>query len=84
MILTMRLLAARPSRPTLTAVDGSMSTPGGDFPITFVFKAAGDKLTGTMLGVDGMEIPIANGKIEGDRSPTASRSISAGWRGDDL
>ena len=68
MILTMTLLAA----PAFAGdVDGkwtgSMSTPGGDFPITFVFKAAGDKLTGTMLGMDGMEIPITNGKIEGDK-----------------
>jgi hypothetical protein len=68
MVLAMTLLAA----PAFAAdVDGkwtgTMSTPGGDFPITFNFKAAGDKLTGTMLGMDGMEIAIANGKIEGDK-----------------
>ena len=46
---------------------GSLSTPGGDFPISFVFKADGEKLTGTMIGMDGAELPIADGKIEGDK-----------------
>jgi hypothetical protein len=39
----------------------------GEVPVTFNFKADGDKLTGSMLGMDGNEIPIANGKIEGDK-----------------
>jgi hypothetical protein len=68
LILGLLLLAA----PAFAAdVDGkwtgTMSTPGGDFPIGFVFKADGDKLTGTMIGMDGMELPIANGKVEGDK-----------------
>ena len=46
---------------------GTMSTPGGDFPIGFVFKADGPKLTGTMIGMDGMELPIKDGKIDGDK-----------------
>ncbi len=46
---------------------GSVSTPGGDFPVAFTFKADGAKLTGTMLGMDGMDIPIANGKVDGDK-----------------
>lgn len=46
---------------------GTMSTPGGDFPVGFVFKADGTKLTGTMIGMEGMELPIANGKIDGDK-----------------
>jgi hypothetical protein len=45
---------------------GTMVTPMGDFPIAFVFKADGDKLTGAMIGMDGAEFPIANGKIEGN------------------
>ena len=44
---------------------GPLETPMGEVPITFTFKADGDKLTGSMLGMDGNEIPIANGKIEG-------------------
>ena len=46
---------------------GTMSTPGGDFPVSFVFKADGATLTGTMIGMEGMEIPITNGKIDGDK-----------------
>src|ERR1700733_3620728 len=44
---------------------GSVSTPGGDFPVAFTFKADGAKLTGTMQGMDGMDIPIADGKVDG-------------------
>ena len=44
-----------------------MSTPNGDFPISFVFLAKGDVLTGHMVGMDGEKIPIANGKIDGDK-----------------
>ena len=44
---------------------GTMATPNGEFPISFVFKADGAKLTGAMIGMDGAEIPIANGTIEG-------------------
>src|SRR6185503_8889248 len=46
---------------------GTMNTPGGDFPVGFVFKSDGAKLTGTMIGMDGMELPITNGKIDGDK-----------------
>ena len=68
LILGLLLLAA----PAFAAdVDGkwtgTMSTPGGDFPITFNFKADGSKLTGSMIGMDGMEIPIANGKVDGNQ-----------------
>ena len=44
---------------------GSVSTPGGDFPVSFTFKADGAKLTGSMLGMDGMPVAIADGKIDG-------------------
>ena len=33
---------------------------------TFNLKADGDKLTGTMTGMGGMEIPISEGKVTGD------------------
>jgi hypothetical protein len=45
---------------------GPLETPMGEVPVTFTFKADGDKLTGSMLGMDGSEIPIANGKIDGN------------------
>src|SRR5688572_7485138 len=46
---------------------GTLDTPNGAVPITFTFKADGDKLTGSMIGMEGMEIAIANGKVEGDK-----------------
>ena len=33
---------------------------------TFTFKADGDKLTGSMTGFQGQEIPISEGKVSGD------------------
>ena len=44
---------------------GTVSTANGDFPQAFTFKADGVKLTGSMTGIDGMDIAIANGKIDG-------------------
>jgi hypothetical protein len=45
---------------------GSVNTPNGDMKVTFNFHADGDKLTGGMVGMDGMEVPIADGTIDGD------------------
>jgi hypothetical protein len=44
---------------------GSVSTPNGDLPVAFTFKADGDKLTGSTTGFDGMEVAIKDGKIDG-------------------
>ncbi len=44
---------------------GSVSTPNGDFPVAFTFKADGTMLNGSMTGMDGMEIPIKDGKVDG-------------------
>ena len=45
---------------------GTVQTPMGDFPMAFTFKADGAKLTGSMTGMDGMETPIAEGKVDGN------------------
>ncbi len=45
---------------------GTMSTPGGDFPVNFTFAADGAKLTGTTSGPEG-DIAIANGKVDGSK-----------------
>jgi len=37
------------------------------FRFAFTFKADGAKLTGTMQGMDGMDIKIADGKLDGDK-----------------
>ncbi len=44
---------------------GSVSTPNGDFPVTFNFKADGATLNGSMAGPDGGDIAIKEGMIDG-------------------
>jgi hypothetical protein len=68
LVLTFTLVAA----PAFAAdVDGkwagTISTPGGDFPVAFEFKADGTTLTGTTMSPDGMSINIKDGKIDGDK-----------------
>jgi hypothetical protein len=46
---------------------GSIETPGGSFDNTFVLKAEGTKLTGTLQGGPGGEMKIDEGKVEGDK-----------------
>src|SRR5712671_1159142 len=45
---------------------GSLATPGGDFPQSFKLKADGAALTGTMKSPDGVDVPIVDGKADGD------------------
>ncbi len=45
---------------------GSVDTPGGTFPVEFTFKADGATLTGS-TGPAGMQVPIKNGKIDGNK-----------------
>ena len=46
---------------------GTITTPGGDFPAQFEFKADGTSLTGTTMGPDGTAVNIKEGKIDGDK-----------------
>ena len=46
---------------------GTVSTPGGDFPVTFEFKADGTKLTGTTMSPEGGSVNIKDGKIDGNK-----------------
>ncbi len=45
---------------------GTMSTPNGDIPVAFAFKADGAMLNGSTSGPDGAEVKIADGKIDGE------------------
>lgn len=45
---------------------GSIEGPGGRIELVYNFKADGATLNGSTIGPDGMEIKIANGKIEGN------------------
>jgi hypothetical protein len=67
LVLGLLLLAA----PAFAAdVDGkwagTVSTPMGDLPVAYEFKADGTTLTGTTLGFDGGMIPIKDGKVDGN------------------
>jgi hypothetical protein len=44
---------------------GSITTPNGDVPVGFTFKADGAMLTGTTTGPDGTDVPIKDGKVDG-------------------
>ena len=46
---------------------GSLETPGGTLPISYVFKSDGAKLTGSTATPDGGQIEIKNGKVEGNK-----------------
>ena len=46
---------------------GTMSTPNGDVPVNFTFKADGATLNGSTMGPDGGEVKIQNGKVDGDK-----------------
>ena len=48
------------------AWSGTISGPMGDFPVSFTFKADGAKLTGKTMGPDGTDVPIQDGKIDGN------------------
>lgn len=45
--------------------NGTISTPNGDFPQAFTFKADGASLGGAMAGPDGKDIAIKDGKVDG-------------------
>lgn len=45
---------------------GTVSTPMGDLPVAYEFKADGATLTGTTLGIDGGQVAIKDGKVDGN------------------
>ncbi|MEP6717121.1 MAG: hypothetical protein ABJC09_16240 [Terriglobia bacterium] len=50
------------------AWSGQMGGPNGDgFQISFTFKQDGAKLTGSVAGPQGDPMPIADGKVDGDK-----------------
>jgi hypothetical protein len=68
MILMAVLLMATPA--LAADIDGKwvgsiMGPDGSEFPISYTFKADGNKFTGTTPGLDGSEIMIKDGKIDG-------------------
>jgi autotransporter translocation and assembly factor TamB len=45
---------------------GSMSSPNGDFALTYTFKQDGAKLTGTVTGPQGDPMPLIDCKLDGE------------------
>jgi hypothetical protein len=45
---------------------GTISTPNGDFPQNFTFKADGAVLSGSLEFMPGMAVPISEGKVDGN------------------
>ena len=45
---------------------GSITTPQGDFNVVFNLKGDGAALSGAMVGMDGKDNPIKDGKIDGN------------------
>jgi hypothetical protein len=46
---------------------GMLDTPMGPVNVGFNFKADGAMLAGSTTGPDGAELPIKNGKVDGDK-----------------
>jgi len=46
---------------------GMLDTPMGPVNVTFNFKADGAMLAGSTTAPDGTELPIKNGKVDGDK-----------------
>lgn len=73
-VLCAALLMVASARPVFAATDvtgtwtGSLTAPDGTtFPLTFVFKQDGAKVTGTVQGPQGDPLAIDNGKIDGEK-----------------
>jgi hypothetical protein len=79
-VLALALFASMP----LMAADidgnwkGSMDSPNGPVEMKFTFKMEKDKLTGSTTGPDGNPLPIADGKLAGNK---VSFSISVDFGG---
>jgi hypothetical protein len=46
---------------------GTIDTPNGPVAIAYTFKADGETLVGSTTGPDGMEYPLKDGKISGNK-----------------
>jgi hypothetical protein len=66
MLMALPALSARAADVTGTW-SAQMTTPNGDFQLTFTFKQDGAALTGTVLGPQGDAIAISDGKVDGDK-----------------
>ncbi|HEY6291268.1 MAG TPA: hypothetical protein VI455_06845 [Terriglobia bacterium] len=54
------------------------SQAGDDPPFSFTLKSDGSAVTGTMVSTEGKDLPISDGKLDGD---TISFSVASEWQG---
>ncbi len=66
LVLTLGAVTARGADLT-GSWTATMTTPNGDFQLSFTFKQDGATLTGTVQGPQGEAIPISEGKVDGDK-----------------
>lgn len=57
------------------------SQAGDDPPFTFTLKSDGKAVTGTMLGRDGKELPVSDGKVDGN---AISFTVMSEWQGNPI
>ena len=66
MLMALAAVSARAADITGTW-SAEMTTPNGDFQLSFTFKQDGATLTGTVQGPQGDAIAISDGKVDGDK-----------------
>jgi hypothetical protein len=66
LVLALAAVSARAADVTGTWT-ATMSTPNGDFQLSFTFKQDGTTVTGSVLGPQGDPIAISDGKVDGDK-----------------
>ena len=66
LVLTLGAVTARGADLT-GSWTATMTTPNGDFQLSFTFKQDGAKLTGTVQAAQGDPIAISEGKVDGDK-----------------
>ena len=58
---------------------GNVATGNGDLAVAFMFKADGEKLTGTTTGFDGSDVAISDGKVtDGGKNITFKVTLDFG------
>lgn len=77
-ILTMFFSILLPTVLFAMDITGKWSGPMQDGQAVFTLKSDNNLITGTMLGIDGKEYPITEGKLEGEN---ISFTVNSQWQG---
>ena len=77
-IVTMFFAILLPTVLFAMDITGKWSGPMQDGQAVFTLKSDNNLITGTMLGIDGKEYPITEGKLEGEN---VSFTVNSQWQG---